>query len=82
LSSLKDEKVIGGAFKLRFDIKSTYLDFTLNLISSSLKITKMMSGDRAIFVRSSLIKKNISILQIPIMEDMELSNLMKKMVML
>lgn len=78
LSSLKDEKVIGGEFKLRFDIKSTYLDFTLNLISSSQKITKMMFGDRAIFVRSNLIKKNISILQIPIMEDLELSNLMRK----
>ena len=39
---------------------------------------KLLTGDRAQFVRSSLIKDNISILEIPIMEDLELSFLMKK----
>ena len=75
---LEDKRVIGGCFKLKFDIESTYLDLAIKFLTINANRFKLLTGDRAQFVRSSLIKNNISILEIPIMEDLELSFLIKK----
>jgi hypothetical protein len=40
--------------------------------------TKAPSDDRSIFIRSQPLKKDLSILDIPVMEDIELSYWMKK----
>jgi glycosyltransferase involved in cell wall biosynthesis len=76
--SLKDKMVIGGGFKLKFDVENTYLNIAIRLLTFRSNPKKLLSGDRAIFVRSSLIKNNLSILKVPIMEDMNLSYLMRK----
>jgi glycosyltransferase involved in cell wall biosynthesis len=76
--SFEDKKVIGGCFKLKFDIESIYLDMAIKLLILNANRLKILTGDRAQFVRSSLIKNNITILEIPIMEDLELAFLMKK----
>ena len=75
---LEDKTVIGGGFLLKFDVESTYMNFFQKIFTFRSKKSKIMSGDRAIFVRSYLIKNNLSIIEIPIMEDIELSYLMKK----
>ena len=76
--SLQDEKIVGGCFKLKFDIDNNFLKLAVKILTIRAKRLKIISGDRAIFIRSTLIKKNISILEIPIMEDIELSYLMRK----
>ena len=76
--SFEDKGVIGGCFKLKFDIENTFLDLAIKFLTMNANRLKILTGDRAQFVRSSLIKNNISILEIPIMEDLELSFLMKK----
>jgi glycosyltransferase involved in cell wall biosynthesis len=78
LKSLENKSIIGGGFNLKFDTENTYLNFAIKLLTLWNKRSKILSGDRALFVRSSIIKKDISFLQIPIMEDFELSFLMKK----
>lgn len=75
---MEEKKVIGGGFTLKFDDYSIYLDLALKLLIINTKRFKLLTGDRAQFVRSSLVKNNISKLKIPIMEDLELSYLMKK----
>jgi glycosyltransferase involved in cell wall biosynthesis len=75
---LENKKVIGGGFKLKFDVDSIYLNLVLFLLIINTKRLKLLTGDRAQFVRSSLVRNNISKLEIPIMEDLELSFLMKK----
>lgn len=75
---LEDNTVIGGGFLLKFDVESPYLNFFLKIFNFRSKKSKIITGDRAIFVRSSLIKNNLSTIEIPIMEDIELSYLMKK----
>lgn len=75
---MKNKRVIGGGFSLQFDINSLYLTFMLNIITIFVHLTKALSGDRAMFVRFKPLQKDLSILEVPIMEDAELSNWMKK----
>jgi glycosyltransferase involved in cell wall biosynthesis len=75
---MSNESNIGGGFDLKFDYQSTYLNLALKILTYRIKKSKILSGDRALFVRSSLIKDNIKIFNIPIMEDIELSKLMKE----
>jgi cellulose synthase/poly-beta-1,6-N-acetylglucosamine synthase-like glycosyltransferase len=75
---LEDKTVIGGGFLLKFDIENSYLNFFLKIFTFRSKKSKILSGDRAIFIRSFLIKNNLKTIEIPIMEDIELSYLMKK----
>jgi hypothetical protein len=75
---LEDKTVIGGGFLLKFDVESTYMNFFQKILTFREKNLRIMSGDRAIFVRSYLIKNNLPTIEIPIMEDIELSYLMKK----
>lgn len=76
--SLENKKVVGGGFKLKFDVNNVYLNFAIKLLTFKAIPLKILSGDRALFVRSSLIKDNLSLFKVPIMEDMELSYLMRK----
>jgi hypothetical protein len=75
---MQDEKVIGGGFSLQFDIDNLYLNLSLKIITILIKFRKILSGDRAIFLRSQPFKKDAQILDVPIMEDIILSNWMRK----
>lgn len=77
-SALKNKKVIGGGFSLSFDIDHLYLIFMLKFITFMVLLTRILSGDRAIFVRRKPLIKDLSILETPIMEDIELSFWLKK----
>ena len=76
--AMKNKKIIGGGFSLQFDIDSLYLTLMLKIVTILLHLTKVLSGDRAVFVRLQILQKDLSILEIPIMEDIELSYWMKK----
>lgn len=76
--SLRDEKVIGGGFSLRFDINHLYFTFMLKIVRIFIRLNKMLSGDRGLFVRFQPFQNDLSILEVPIMEDIILSDWMKK----
>lgn len=77
-SALHDGDVVGGAFSLRFDLDSPLL--RLVVLASDLLIHLMgrYSGDRAMFVRASLMREHLDVLAVPIMEDTELSIFMQE----
>jgi len=78
LQALEDEQVSGGAFSLRFDIKNFTLTFLIWLSNLFYRITGELWGDRAIFIRAEILRSNLNVLNTPIMEDVNLSYLMKK----
>ncbi len=77
IHAMEDEKVIGGGFSLQFDIDNFYLTLSLKMIAFIVKFRKILSGDRAIFLRFQPFKKYLQILDVPIMEDIKLSQWMR-----
>jgi glycosyltransferase involved in cell wall biosynthesis len=75
---MDNPKVIGGGFSLQFDLDHVYLKLMLHLITFLVHLTKVLSGDRAIFVRAQPLQNELSILELPLFEDIELSFWMKK----
>jgi glycosyltransferase involved in cell wall biosynthesis len=77
-SAMKNNAIIGGGFSLTFDRNPPFLFLMVLYVKISSKITKVISGDRAIFVRRKPLQKHLYILKTPIMEDIALSKWMKK----
>ena len=75
---MSNKKVIGGAFSLSFIRQNTYLSLGIIVINLLFNLTGVLSGDRAMFVRTMPFKKNLQILDTPIYEDAELSYWMKE----
>jgi hypothetical protein len=76
---MQDPLIIGGAFNLSFDKPNLYLKFVEKFVTYLYHKTGILSGDRAIFIRTVPIQQNIHILNIPIFEDAELSRWMKNL---
>lgn len=76
-STMENKNTVGGAFSLSFDTDHTYLRFLIFLSDLFFKFTGELWGDRAIFFRTSLLKEQ-EFLEVPIMEDIKLSNFLKK----
>ena len=78
LNALVNRNVVGGAFSLTFDTNHKYLKLLVFVSDIFFKVTRELWGDRAIFIRSELLKDNAELMEVPIMEDVKLSNFMKK----
>jgi len=78
LQNLHQTEVAGGGFSLAFDREHRYLKFLVGASDLLFKMTGELWGDRALFVRASIIKGEESILQVPLLEDVRLSHWMKK----
>ena len=67
----------------RFDIKLTGSNFIFRIIETLMnlrsRITGIATGDQGIFVRSDIFKKIGGFQEIPIMEDIALSKMLKKL---
>jgi len=77
-NTLTDKQVIGGGFSHIFDSENGYLRFLTRRPSLRLNLYREIWGEQAMFVRSQFIKQNISKIELPIMEDVQLSKLMNK----
>lgn len=77
-NALLQDEVIGGAFSLEFDCKTNYLKLSYFIAKLFYLISGELWGDHAIFVRSKFLKNNLSVIEVPIMEDVRLSRLMNK----
>lgn len=78
INALTDVKVAGGGFSLKFDNKHLYLKFLIFLSNVFFRLTRELWGDRAIFLRSDILKNQLKLINVPIMEDVILSRLMNK----
>lgn len=78
LHELTNINIVGGAFSLAFDTNHKYLRLLIILSDVFFKLTRELWGDRAIFVRAEILKDQVALLEVPIMEDVLLSRYMKK----
>ena len=73
-----NKNIIGGGFNLSFNSDNQLLNIGVKITMLMSRIRKILSGDRAVFLRLAPLKRDLSILEIPIMEDLELNHWMKK----
>jgi glycosyltransferase involved in cell wall biosynthesis len=78
LNALDNNKIVGGAFSLKFDTQKLFLKFLISLSDLFFYLTGELWGDRAIFFRSEILKDHSQIMEVPIMEDVILSHFMGK----
>ena len=78
LNTLSNKNIVGGGFSLAFDQSNGYLSFLIFLSDVFYKLTGELWGDRAIFVRATILKDKAHFMKVPIMEDVKLSSYMRK----
>lgn len=77
-SALTDPQCVGGRFDLRLDGKGWLLRLVGILISLRSRLTKVATGDQAIFVRRKVFEEIGGFPEIPLMEDIAFSRMLKK----
>jgi glycosyltransferase involved in cell wall biosynthesis len=78
IKQLKDPCIVGGGFSLRFDNSNLFLEYLIKFSTILFKLTGELWGDRAIFVKTPVLRKCISALKVPLFEDIRLSKCMRK----
>jgi rSAM/selenodomain-associated transferase 2 len=76
--ALRDERVVGGAFRLRFDERSLvfrFIEFGAHVRSA---LWRLPYGDQALFMRRSALEAIGGIPEVPIMEDLDLVHRLKR----
>ena len=74
---MRDPAVAGGAFLLRMDPEPPLLGMLCRFSNWATEKTHEFWGDHALFVRRRLVSPPSSVLSVPIMEDVRLSQLMR-----
>ncbi|ACU89716.1 TIGR04283 family arsenosugar biosynthesis glycosyltransferase [Desulfomicrobium baculatum] len=69
--TLRDTRLSGGAFSLRYEPRTPGLSFIAALANLRSRRTRVPYGDQAIFVRRSVFEELNGFAPIPIMEDLE-----------
>ena len=78
LTALKNPKVVGGGFSMRYNTPKPNLDLGVWMMNLWFRISGELYGDRAMFIRSSILKSCLSELEVPIFEDLRLARCMHK----
>lgn len=78
LSALEDSRSVGGRFDVRLDDERWIFWLIGNLISLRSRLTRVATGDQAIFVRRRLFEDIGGFPDIPLMEDIAFSRMLKK----
>jgi len=77
-NALENDQIVGGGFSMSFDRHSYYLKLLVYLSYIRFRLTGEISGDRAIFARSEILKKCLCVMDVPLFEDVRLSKFMRK----
>jgi rSAM/selenodomain-associated transferase 2 len=77
-SALEDLQYIGGRFDVSLDHKGVVFKLIGSLISLRSRLTRVATGDQAIFVRRRIFEEMGGFPDIPIMEDIAFSRALKK----
>ena len=76
--ALRDPNVVGGRFDVRLDSPRTIYRVIERLMNARSRLTRISTGDQAIFVRRSVFKALGGFAPIPLMEDVDLSRRLKR----
>ncbi|MHA2026714.1 MAG: hypothetical protein ACW98U_12510 [Candidatus Thorarchaeota archaeon] len=78
LTALEDPHVVGGGFSLTYDTPKPNLDLGTWVMNQWFRISGELYGDRAMFVRSHILKRCLSVLEVPLFEDLRLVQCMHR----
>lgn len=67
-----------GAFSLSYDIPSLYLKTLILLSDIFFHLTGEIWGDRAIFARSEILRQCVKVMDVPLLEDVRLSECLRR----
>jgi rSAM/selenodomain-associated transferase 2 len=76
--ALADPAVVGGRFDIRFDPPSVWGWLISTLMNARSRLTRISTGDQAIFVRRRIFERLGGFSEIPIMEDIDFSTRLKR----
>ncbi len=77
--ALSDPQVVGGRFDIRLDRAGWLYGLVAFLVNLRSRLTKIATGDQAIFVRREVFEQIGGFSEIPLMEDVEFSRRLKKL---
>lgn len=78
LAACADPNVIGGRFDVNLEPSSPLIRLTGELINRRSRLTRINTGDQAIFIRRQVFEELRGYADIPLMEDIDLSRRMKR----
>lgn len=78
VAALEDPSVVGGGFSMTHDTPTPYLDLSVWVANKWFRITGELYGDRAMFVRSHILRRCRSVLEVPLFEDLRLAQCMRR----
>ncbi len=77
-NTLQDQQTVGGAFRMKFDPEPRLLYILRKLGNAFTYLTHEFWGDHALFVKRQLVMDHLELLEVPLMEDIRLSSLMRR----
>lgn len=77
-SALKDENIVGGAFVHQFDRRDWFARFISLSANIRAKLFHLFFGDQAIFIRREVFERVGGYADMPLFEDWELSDRMRR----
>ena len=78
IAACGDTTVVGGRFDVTLEPSSPLIRLTGELINRRSRLTRISTGDQAIFVRRDVFERLGGYADIPLMEDVDLSRRMKR----
>jgi len=78
LAALENPHVVGGGFSMTYGRPKPYLEPGIWMMNQWFRISGEIYGDRAMFIRSKILKRCLSMLEVPIFEDLRLVQSMHK----
>lgn len=78
IGAMRDEDCVGGAFDLRIDSRKIAFRVIATVASLRSRLTRIPYGDQAIFLRTSYFRTLGGFKELPIMEDVELMQRIKR----
>jgi rSAM/selenodomain-associated transferase 2 len=79
LAAFSDPQVVGGWFGIHLDRSGWLYGLVAFLVSLRSRLTKIATGDQAIFVRREVFERLGGFSEIPLMEDVEFSRRLKRL---
>ena len=75
---LADDLTVGGRFDVQFDSRSVWGYLISSLMNVRSRVTRIATGDQALFVRRGVFQQLGGFADIPLMEDIEFSRRLKR----
>src|SRR5512140_2769166 len=78
-TTMADQRMVGGRFDVRFDRPSIWGTIIGRMMNWRSRLSGLATGDQALFVRRPIFEQMGGFPDIPLMEDIEFSNRLKRM---